>query len=92
MKYRKKAVIIEAILVSELLENFKNNWKGLPKWVRKAYDDTTINTITENDFKIKTLEGIMTATKNDYLIKGTMGEIYPCKIGIFNSTYEEVKE
>ena len=92
MKYRKKSVTIDAMLVSELLEMFKHNWKQLPRWVSEAYENGTINTITENDFIVKTLEGNMKATNNDYLIKGVMDEIYPCKKEIFDITYELVKE
>lgn len=90
MKYRKLPIEIEAELVSELLEEFKHNFKELPKWVIEAYENTTINTITDNDFIIKTLEGNMTASKEDYLIKGVNGELYPCKKEIFEKTYEQV--
>lgn len=91
-KYKKKPVEIEAELVSELLDKFKHNFKELPKWVIEAYENTAINTITDNDFTIKTLEGNMKATKEDYLIKGVNGELYPCKIEIFKKTYEKVEE
>lgn len=92
MKYRKKSVIIDAVLASDLLEMFKHNWKELPQWVNEAYENGTINTITDNDFIIKTLEGNMKATINDYLIKGVMDDIYPCKKDIFDITYELVEE
>ena len=39
---------------------------------------------------IETLEGNMTASKGDYIIKGVKGEFYPCKPDIFEQTYEEV--
>lgn len=92
MKFRKKPVIIEAFLVSKLLECFKHNFNELPKCVKDAYENTTITAITDNDFIIKTLEGNMKATKEDYLIIGVQGEMYPCKIDIFNKTYERVEE
>lgn len=92
MKYRKKSVTIEAVLVEDLLEMFKQNWKELPQWVNEAYEKGIINTITDSDFIIKTLEGNMKATRNDYLIKGVMDEIYPCKKDVFNITYELVEE
>lgn len=38
---------------------------------------------------IKTLEGGMYITKNDWIIKGVNGEFYPCKPDIFEKTYEE---
>lgn len=89
-KYKKLPVEIEAELVSELLEKFKHNFNKLPKWVIEAYENTTINTITDNTFIIKTLEGNMIATKEDYLIKGVNGELYPCKKDIFEKTYVAV--
>jgi len=91
MKFRKKPVIIEAELVSELIHKFSHDWKSLPLWVTEGYEKTTINTITDSGFIVKTLEGDMKATKDDYLIKGVQGEIYPCKIDIFNKTYETVE-
>lgn len=39
---------------------------------------------------IKTLEGIMSATPGDIIIKGVNGEFYPCKPDIFEKTYELV--
>ena len=38
--------------------------------------------------EIKTLEGVMTASVGDYIIKGLRGEFYPCKPDIFEETYE----
>lgn len=40
--------------------------------------------------RIKTLEGVMTANRRDYIIKGVKNEIYPYKPEIFEMTYEEV--
>ena len=37
-----------------------------------------------------TLEGTMICTKDDWIIRGVKGEIYPCKPDIFASTYETV--
>lgn len=41
---------------------------------------------------IKTLEGTMSATPGDIIIKGVNGEFYPCKPEIFEKTYEIVKD
>lgn len=38
--------------------------------------------------KIKTLEGIMTANRGDWIIRGVNGEYYPCKPDIFEKTYD----
>lgn len=90
-RYRKLPVVIEAEKVSDLLYGFEHDFKLLPKWVIDAYDNIVINTITHDSFNVKTLEGIVIATKDDYLIKGVDGELYPCKIDIFEKTYERVK-
>lgn len=37
---------------------------------------------------IKTLEGEMTASIGDFIIKGLKGEFYPCKPDIFEMKYE----
>lgn len=40
--------------------------------------------------RIRTLEGEMFASKGDFLIRGILGEMYPCKPNIFHLTYDEV--
>lgn len=37
---------------------------------------------------ISTLEGVMTADLNDWVIKGVKGEFYPCKPDIFAAIYD----
>lgn len=39
---------------------------------------------------IPTLEGLMVARENDWIIRGVNGELYPCKPDIFDKTYEPV--
>jgi hypothetical protein len=39
---------------------------------------------------IQSLEGVMEASKGDYIIKGVKGEFYPVKEDIFKLTYDEV--
>lgn len=41
---------------------------------------------------VKTLEGEMSATINDYIVKGVNGEFYPVKPDIFHKTYEVLKD
>lgn len=40
---------------------------------------------------ICTLEGAVTASWGDWIIRGVMGELYPCKPNIFIQTYEPVE-
>lgn len=42
--------------------------------------------------QIQTLEGTMTASPGDWIIKGVNGEFYPCRPDIFEKTYEAVSE
>ena len=39
---------------------------------------------------IQTLEGPMTASPQDWIIRGVKGEFYPCKPDIFAASYEPV--
>ena len=40
-------------------------------------------------FKIRTLEGVMSASPGDWIVRGVKGELYACKPDIFEQTYEE---
>lgn len=40
---------------------------------------------------IRTLEGDMRASLDDYIIKGLRGEFYPCKPDVFEKKYELIK-
>ena len=42
--------------------------------------------------KIPTLEGEIFARENDWIVKGTAGELYPVKPNIFADIYEEVSD
>lgn len=89
MKYAKLPVEIEAWPVSELLENAKRNWLGLPLSIRNAYDKGDVLFVNDG-MNIRTLEGIMSATYTDMVIEGVKGELYPCKIDIFQATYRSL--
>ena len=96
MKYRKKPVVVEAITFDELVahgiaccteEGRENNViRGMP-W-SFAYGDHSITHESDDCYLIPTLEGIMKMTRDDMLITGVKGEIYPCKRDIFDATYE----
>ncbi len=46
---------------------------------------------TSGQICIKTLEGWLWASRDDYIIRGVQGEFYPCKPDIFAQTYELVE-
>ena len=82
-KYKKKPIVISAIQF--------NGWNHAA--VRQFMSKETLwfpQSITyEETLEIKTLEGVMIANVDDYIIKGVQGEFYPCKPDIFEQTYEE---
>ena len=80
-KFRKKPVIVEAV-----------QWTGNNREEMEKFIPNTIlaKKNAEEELAIGRLEGVMTASKNDWIIKGVHGEYYPCKPDIFEKTYEQV--
>ena len=79
--YKKKPVVIQAI-----------QWDGTNNveilgFCTKCYITSSGKT---KDLIISTLEGDMSASVGDYIIKGVKGEFYPVKKDIFDMTYETV--
>lgn len=85
-KYRKKPVVIEAILMEF---NQGNSLQEIADWCggRAVGGDRDRMAVI-----IPTLEGLMRVKYRDYIIKGVQGEFYPCKPDIFEATYEKVLE
>ena len=93
MRYRKKPVEVDAI-----------KWTGYNiSEVKDFVGESLLYEIYDGawqvgkapvmvDMKIKTLEGNMSVSIGDYIIKGIQGEFYPCKPDIFEQTYEPVSE
>lgn len=85
-KYRKKPVVIEAIL-------FNGELAPLVKFLpRQCWDYRERGAIDSPIVLIDTLEGTMQANVGDYIIKGVQGEYYSCKPDIFHMTYDEVTD
>lgn len=94
MKYRKKPVVIEAFQYDGDLKGADGKYY-VPDWAAKEFESGTLYYDSINqppvELKIKTLEGDMTASVGDYIIRGVNGELYPCKPDIFEKTYEAVE-
>ena len=90
-KYRKKPVIIEAITFKEFVEHGRNNGANIVNGMPWSFDYNGHLVTHENDerYLIPTLEGTHSFTPQDMLITGVSGEIYPCKIDIFEMTYDK---
>lgn len=82
--YRKRPIVIEAYQFSDDSEE------------SLIFFDEGVTRYIDNDFdfsisaEIDTLEGTMTISGDDWLIKGVNGEYYPIKNDIFLKSYEEV--
>jgi hypothetical protein len=83
-RYRKKPVVIEAV------QWLPETQPMLPVdlWP-DAVGKGTIERV-DDCLRIKTLEGVMTATPGWWIIRGVQGEFYPCKPDIFEATYEAI--
>lgn len=89
-KYRKKPVEVEAIqwrpyemLLKDVMD-FMGVTGDMAKEGILSIGKDRVHLI------IRTLEGDMTVSDGDYIIKGIKGEFYPCKPDIFEATYEAV--
>ncbi|MDI5767642.1 hypothetical protein MJN71_20830 [Salmonella enterica subsp. enterica serovar Cerro] len=84
-KFRKKPVIIDAVL-----------WDGKLETVEEILSGSTCSSVEQDlcdpALIIETLEGKMKADVGDWIIKGVKGELYPCKPDIFEATYQPVIE
>lgn len=95
-KFRKKAVVIEAFQMTEERRGNNADW---PQWLNQAWNmdrneegslsPTSLKSDGTDKLQVFTLEGTVTVDWGDFIIKGTQGEIYPCKPDIFHEVYDE---
>lgn len=90
-RYRKKPVIIEAIQYNGCNKEVIDEFVG-EELVEEPLDDEHPFGLNKYVLFIPTLEGLMRAEQNDYIIRGVQGEYYPCKPNIFEQTYELVED
>jgi hypothetical protein len=89
-KYRKLPVVIEAMQFTDETKQDCFNFVTCEKYADHEQENSAINW-DKKLLVICTLEGRMTASLGDYIIKGVNGEFYPCKPDIFEKTYELVE-
>lgn len=81
-KYRKKPVEIEAV-----------QWTGRNRnEICSVVNRADLHSYGWNDLYIETLDGVIHAEPDDYIIKGVNGKLYRCKPDIFEKFYERVEE
>lgn len=81
-RFRKKPVVVEA-------EQYRINEPIYSPWVFSAVQAGVI-TFDGGNALIHTLEGVMTASPGDWIVRGTAGELYPVKPEVFADIYEPV--
>jgi hypothetical protein len=82
-RYRKKPVEIEAVQYL----GFGVNGGECELFIGDSFES---HIPSQDKIEIRTLEGPITASKGDFIIKGVQGEFYPGKPDIFEATYEAV--
>lgn len=97
-KYRKKPAVIEAYQYIKGINDLNiisfikfGDYLDISK-LPKNYLNAKLNKVSLEPIQIPTLEGIMTVSDKDYVIKEVNGEFYPCKPDIFEKTYELANE
>jgi hypothetical protein len=99
-KFRKKPVEIEAVQWTGKEEDLDVVFALIPKKEDGSFDlpndRISVNpgigyVPASGEIDIPTLEGTMTASPGDWIIKGVKGEVYPCKPDIFELTYELIE-
>ena len=84
-RFRKKPVEIEAARYDGTPEG----WVRIARWLRES--NVRIGMDCVGRLRIPTLEGNITASPGDWIIRGVAGEFYPCRGDIFEQTYEAVE-
>lgn len=78
-KFVKKPIVIEAVCWDG------SNDSEVMRFVGQVLDSD------QEGIAIPTLEGVMRASRGDWIIRGVRGEYYPCKPDIFADTYDSVE-
>lgn len=89
-KYRSQPVVIEAIH----FDGTKQGAQKVRKWAAESKCDIVYVSLSPDLYylTIPTLEGQMTGSPGDYIIKGMQGEFYPCKAKVFTAKYDSVPD
>lgn len=81
MKFRKKPIMVEAETVGIYYSVDTGYWASPSCVVKRRF---------RKGWWVKTLEGWCRVRQGDWIITGIKGEKYPCRVDIFEETYEKV--
>lgn len=95
-QFRKKIEAVEAVQygLAEYADNpFKFKYVYELEWLEKAMKDKVITPIFKSEdywyLEIKTKNGVLTVSPDDWVIKNKDGEISVCSPNIFKNEYEK---
>lgn len=94
-KFRKKPVEIEAYQFDgtyECADAIVRCFKPNHKLGCEIIPESDAGLDFTGNLLVVTTEGVMKASKADWIIKGIKGEYYPCKPDVFDATYEPAAE
>lgn len=89
-QFKKKPVVIDAFQMTQARRFDNSEW---PEWLNAAWNSGVVSPIENSDMLcVRTLEGSLAISWDDWIIRGVAGELYPCKPDIFAATYGEVSD
>lgn len=94
--FRKRPVLVQAVRFLMIDAEGKTQLnEEAPDWITAAGQlpprekgSLMINPVNGKELLIHTLEGELIVSPGDWIIRGTSGELYPCKPDIFPTIYE----
>ena len=84
-RFRKKPVVVEA---RQFTLADAENPASIEAWCNGRVRGTRLPP-RSRIIQIDTLEGEVSGSIGDWIIKGVRGEFYPCRADIFSETYED---
>lgn len=69
-----------------------NNIEDIVKFTGKSENELRRHPAGDHILLIETLEGTMSVTPGNYIIKGIRGEFYPCESSILKESYKFIDE
>ena len=85
MKYRSKPIEVEAIE----WEGTDKSWKALHAFTGEKVR-IELFPLGANYLRVYTLNGEVQASPGDFIVKGVLGDFYPCKPEAFHARWEEI--
>jgi hypothetical protein len=80
-RYRALPVEVDAVRWAGDLADLPDDWRELD-----------LVTSDNGIAVVRTLEGLSTARLGDFIVRGTVGELYPVKGAIFRAKYQPIAE